>query len=70
MFLENCPPTPPLGQHFAVSEKQVLMLAYGRGRWAVSQKSDFSMGGGGLGDTVLHPGYVPDWQVDIHAVFY
>ena len=27
-------------------------------------------GGGGGGDTVLHPGYVPDWQVDIHAVFY
>ena len=26
--------------------------------------------GGGVGDTVLHPGYVPDWQVDIHAVFY
>ena len=27
-------------------------------------------GGGGLGDTVSHPGYVPGWQVDIHAVFY
>ena len=35
-FLENCPPTPPLSQHFALSEK--LMLAYGRGRWAVSYK--------------------------------
>ena len=22
----NCPPTPPLSQHFALSEKQVLML--------------------------------------------
>ena len=30
----------------------------------------FNGGWGGLGDTVLHPGYVPDWQVDIHAVFY
>ena len=26
-FLGNCPPTPPLSQHFALSEKQVLMLA-------------------------------------------
>ena len=24
---ENCPPTPPLNQHFALSEKEVLMLA-------------------------------------------
>ena len=35
-FLGNCPPTPPLSQHFALSEKQVLMLTHGRGRWAVS----------------------------------
>ena len=27
-FLGNCPPTPPLSQHFAVREKYVLMLAY------------------------------------------
>ena len=33
MFLGMCPPTPPLSQHFALSEKQVLMLAYRRGRW-------------------------------------
>ena len=26
-FLGNCPPTPPASQHFALSEKQVLMLA-------------------------------------------
>ena len=26
--------------------------------------------GGGGGDTVLHPGYLPDGHVDIHAVFY
>ena len=25
-FLGNCPPTPPLAQHFAPSEKQALML--------------------------------------------
>ena len=25
--LENCPATPPLTQHFALSEKQVKMLA-------------------------------------------
>ena len=25
-FLEKSPPTPPLSQHFALSEKQVLML--------------------------------------------
>ena len=37
-FLGNCPPTPPLSQHFALSEKQVLMLDLGRGRWAASQK--------------------------------
>ena len=39
-FLGNCPPTPTLSQHFALSEKEVLMLAYGRGTcmWAVSQK--------------------------------
>ena len=28
-FLENCLPTPPLTQHFAPSEKQVLMLTEG-----------------------------------------
>ena len=33
-LLRNCPPT----HHFALSEKQVLMLALGRGRWAVSQE--------------------------------
>ena len=38
-FLGNCPPTPPLSHLFALSEKQVLMLPQGRGRWAVSQKS-------------------------------
>ena len=37
-FLGNCTPTPSLSQHFPLSEKKVLMLAYGRGRWAVSQK--------------------------------
>ena len=37
-FWGNCPPTPPLSQHFALSEKQVITLALGRGRWAVSQK--------------------------------
>ena len=26
-FLGNCPPTPPLSHHFALSLKQVLMLA-------------------------------------------
>ena len=26
-FLGNCPPTPPLSQHFTLSEKKVLMLA-------------------------------------------
>ena len=36
-FLGNCPPTPPLTQHFAPSKKQVLMLTEGRGRSAVSQ---------------------------------
>ena len=25
-FLGNCPPSPPLSQHFALSEKQVLTL--------------------------------------------
>ena len=34
MFL----PTPPLSQHFVLSEKKELMLAEGRGRWTVSQK--------------------------------
>ena len=37
-FLGNCPPTPPLSQHFALREKQVLMLAWGRGRWVVSER--------------------------------
>ena len=36
-FLGNCPPTPPLTQHFAPSKQQVLMLTEGRGRSAVSQ---------------------------------
>ena len=35
-FLGNCPPTPPLSHHFALSEKKLLMLAEGRGRWVVS----------------------------------
>ena len=26
-FLGNCPPTPPLSQHFALSEERVLMLS-------------------------------------------
>ena len=26
-FPGNCPPTPPLSQHFSLSEKLVLMLA-------------------------------------------
>ena len=29
MFLGICPPTPPLSQHFALSEKLVLMMAKG-----------------------------------------
>ena len=37
-FLGNCPLTPPLSQHFALSDKKVLMLAWGRSRWAVSRK--------------------------------
>ena len=37
MFLGNCPPTPPLSHYFALSEKEVLVLVQGRGRWAVSQ---------------------------------
>ena len=39
-FLGNCPPisTPSLNHHFSLSEKEVLILVYGRGRWAVSQK--------------------------------
>ena len=37
-LLGNCPPTPPLSQHVALSEKYVLLLAFGRGRWAVLQK--------------------------------
>ena len=42
-FLGNCPPTPPLSQHFARSEKKVLILAQGRGRWAVTQKRMMSL---------------------------
>ena len=38
MFLGDCPPTTPLTQHFALSEKSVIMLAWGRGRWVTSQK--------------------------------
>ena len=38
-FLGNCPPTHPLSQHYALSGKLVLMLAQGRGRWAVSHKA-------------------------------
>ena len=38
MFLGNCPPTPPLSQHVALSEMCVLMLALARGRCAVFQK--------------------------------
>ena len=34
----NCPPTPPLTQHFAPSETQMLTSSEGRGRWAVSLK--------------------------------
>ena len=37
-YLGNCPATPLLSQHFALSGKWVLMLAWGRGRWTVSQK--------------------------------
>ena len=37
-FLGNCPPTSPLSQHFSLSEKLVLMFAYGWSSWAVSQK--------------------------------
>ena len=36
-FLGNCLLTPPLSQHFVLSEKYVLMLALWRVRWAVSQ---------------------------------
>ena len=34
----NLPTYPSLSQHFALSEKYVLMLAKGRGRRAVSQE--------------------------------
>ena len=30
-LLGICPPTPPLSQHFVLSEKWVLMLAWGGG---------------------------------------
>ena len=39
-FVRNYPPTLPLRQHFTLSEKSVLMLAQGRGRWAVFQKPE------------------------------
>ena len=39
-FLGNCPPTHPLGQHqHSLLTCKDTILAYGRGRWAVSQKS-------------------------------
>ena len=34
-FFRIGPPTPPLSQHFALSDKQVLMLALGIGGCAV-----------------------------------
>ena len=37
-FLGNCPHTPPLRQHQHLLLTQGIMLAQGRGRWAVSQK--------------------------------
>ena len=37
-FLGNCPPTPPLSQHYHLFLTWGKMLASGRGRWAVSQK--------------------------------
>ena len=41
-FLGNCPPSPPISQHFALSEKRVLtFMAQGRGRWASSQKTKY-----------------------------
>ena len=36
--LGNCPPTLPLRQNLALSEKSMLILARGRCRWEVSQK--------------------------------
>ena len=35
-FLGNCPPTPLLSQHFALSEKLVLMLHWLKGGWVGS----------------------------------
>ena len=43
-FLGNCPPTPPLSQLFAPSDKKVLMFSLGRGIWAVSQKRLMTLG--------------------------
>ena len=34
----NCPPTPPITQHFVPSETQMLTLSDGRGSWVDSQK--------------------------------
>ena len=39
MFLGNCPLTPPRTYQCAQSEKEVLMLGLGRGRWAVSPET-------------------------------
>ena len=33
-FLGNCPPTPPLSQHFGLRKKWLIMMALGRGGWA------------------------------------
>ena len=38
LLLGNCPPTPPLSQHFTLSEKLSVNVGLGRGRSAVSQK--------------------------------
>ena len=37
-FLRNCPPTPPLSQHFAFTFHLEKNVGLGFGRWAVSQK--------------------------------
>ena len=38
-----CPPTPPLSQHFAPSETQMLALSWGTGRWAAYCESRLSI---------------------------
>ena len=39
-FLGNCPPTPPLSHHFAISEQFSVNACWGGGgSWAVFQKS-------------------------------